>query len=154
MSSTKPATRSPFSVLKMPAWLFYSLLTLIVWGVWGITSKILSDDINAYTNQVFFAIGVLPLLLLVIFSPRLKKGVHRGRGMFFSFLTGILGGTGNIAFFKSLMVGGEASIVVPATSLSPIVTVILGYLVLKERLSSLQKLGFALSLVAIYLLSM
>jgi transporter family protein len=152
-NSREPIARSFFSVLKMPAWLFYSLLTLVVWGVWGITSKILSDDINAYTNQVFFAIGVLPLLLLVVFSPRLKKGVHRGRGITFAFLTGILGGVGNIAFFKSLMVGGEASIVVPATSLSPIITVVLGYLILKERLSSLQKVGFALSLMAIYLLS-
>jgi len=151
--SGKSVAASIIRLFKMPAWLLYSILTLVVWGVWGITSKIISDDINAYTNQVYFAIGVLPLLLLVVFSPRLRKGTHHGRGMAFAFLTGILGGTGNIAFFKSLMAGGEASIVVPATGLSPIVTVLLGYVVLKERLSNMQKAGFLLSLAAIYLLS-
>jgi len=139
---------------KLPAWLVYSILTLVLWGIWGVTSKAISDDINAYTNQVLFAIGMLPLLLLVGFSPRLAGGVRRKRGIFYAFITGILGGTGNIAFFKSLMVGGKASVVVPATSLSPVVTVLMGYFVLKERLTAVQKLGFLLALAAIYLLSL
>jgi bacterial/archaeal transporter family protein len=138
----------------MPSWLIYSLLTLVLWGVWGVTSKIISNDINAYTNQVYFVIGLVPLLPLVIFSPRMKGGIHRKRGIFFAFVTGILGGAGNIAFFKSLMSGGEASIVVPATGLSPIVTVLMGYFLLKEKLTGLQKAGVVLSLVAIFLLSM
>ncbi len=139
---------------NLPAWLVYSLLTVLLWGIWGATSKAISDDINAYTNQVLFSLGMLPLLLLVAFSPRLKGGRYRKRGMLYAFITGILGGTGNIAFFKSLMVGGKASVVVPATSLSPVVTVLLGYLVLKERLTAIQKAGFALAVVAIYLLSL
>jgi transporter family protein len=139
---------------KFPAWLVYSLLTVLLWGVWGATSKAISADINAYTNQVLFGLGMAPLFLLVAFSPRLKGGVQRRRGIFYAFITGILGGTGNIAFFKSLMVGGKASVVVPATSLSPVVTVLLGYFVLKERLTTVQKIGFVLAMAAIYLLSL
>jgi transporter family protein len=138
---------------RLPAWLIYSILTLVLWGIWGATSKAVSDDIDAYTNQVLFGIGMVPLVLLVVFSPRLKGGVQRRRGIFFAFITGILGGTGNIAFFKSLMSGGKASVVVPATSLSPLVTVLIGYFILRERLTGVQKLGFILALVAIYLLS-
>jgi bacterial/archaeal transporter family protein len=159
MNSTLPAN-APRRVAKsskwyvIPPWLVYSILTLLLWGIWGVTSKVISDDIDAYTNQVFYAIGLLPLLPLVVFSPRLKDGTRRKHGIFYAFITGILGGAGNIAFFKSLMSGGEASIVVPATGLSPIVTVLLGYLMLKERLTAMQKAGVVLSFVAIYLLSM
>ena len=154
----KPSALAERSIVsrkpKIPAWLVYSLLTLVLWGIWGATSKAISDDINAYTNQVLFGLGMVPLLLLVAFSPRLKGGTHRKRGLFYAFITGILGGTGNIAFFKSLMVGGKASVVVPATSLSPVVTVLMGYFVLKERLTAIQKVGFVLALAAIYLLSL
>lgn len=149
-----PAAVSSQVKPRLPAWLVYSILTLLLWGVWGAISKAVSDDIDAYTNQVFFGIGMIPLLLLVVFSPRLKGGVQRRRGIFFATITGILGGTGNIAFFRSLMSGGKASVVVPATSLSPLVTVLMGYFILKERLTGVQKAGFILALVAIYLLSL
>ena len=64
------SARSPRD--KFPAWLVYSILTLLLWGIWGATSKAISDDINAYTNQLLFGLGMAPLLLLVAFSPRLK----------------------------------------------------------------------------------
>ena len=142
------------SKYRPPAWLTYSVLTVVFWGIWGATSKVVSDDVGAYTYQVLFGVGMVPLLLLVIFSPRLKAGVQRRRGIFYAFITGILGGAGNIAFFRSLMAGGKASVVVPATSLSPLVTVLMGYFVLKERLTAVQKAGLVLALVAIYLLSL
>lgn len=146
----------PFRGLKkrFPAWLVYSILTLFLWGIWGATSKAISGDINAYTNQVLFGLGMIPLLFFVFLSPKLKGGKNRPRGIFYAYLTGILGGVGNIAFFKSLMVGGKASVVVPATSLSPVVTVLMGYFMLKERLTGVQKIGFVLAMVAIYLLSL
>ncbi len=138
---------------RFPAWLVYSLLTILLWGIWGALTKAISADIDAYTNQVLFSIGVLPVMAIVIFSGRLSGGVNRRRGIFYAFITGVLGGTGNIAFFKAFSAGGKASVVVPATSLSPLVTVILGYFMLKERASGYQKAGLALAMVAIYLLS-
>ena len=144
------------SVLKerFPPWLFYSLLTIVLWGVWGATSKAISDDIDAYMNQVLFTLGLIPLMLLVVRSRRLSGGAHRKRGIFYAFITGILGGTGNIAFFKSLTVGGQASVVVPVTGMSPLVTVLMALVVLRERLTLWQVVGVVLALVAIYLLSL
>jgi len=115
---------------------------------------VVSDETDAYTNQVLFGIGMVPLVLLVAFSPRLRGGVNRRRGIFYAFITGKVGGTRNIAFFRSVMEGGKASVVVPATSLSPVVTVLMGYFVLKERLTAVQKVGLVLAMVAIYLLSL
>ena len=138
----------------MPAWLFYSVLTILLWGAWGVVSKIASAGVDANTNQIFYTLGLLPLILIMLRSPRLRKGNDRRVGIAWAFVTGILGGLGNIAFFRALVVGGKASIVVPVTALFPIVTVILAMIFLKERLSNPQKAGFCLAIGAIYLLSM
>jgi transporter family protein len=135
-------------------WLFYSLLTIVLWGGWGAISKAVADDINVYMNQVLFTLGMFPLILLVFRSPRMSGGRNRKLGMFFAFLTGILGGLGNITFFSSLSSGGRASVVVPMSGLSPLVTVILAFVVLRERMSGYQKIGLGVALAAIYLLSL
>lgn len=139
---------------RIPLWLVYSILTILLWGVWGATSKAVANDIDAYMNQVLFTIGLIPLLLLVIRSPHLAGGKSRGRGISYALITGILGGTGNILFFTSLTMGGRAAVVVPMTSLAPLATVILAFLVLRERISASQVAGLVVAFVAIYLLSL
>jgi transporter family protein len=139
---------------KVPSWLAFSLLTILLWGLWGATSKVVSNDIDAYMNQVLFTIGLMPLMLLVLRSRRLSGGSDRKRGIFYAFITGILGGTGNIAFFKSLTLGGQASVVVPMTAMSPLVTVLMALALLREKLSTSQKVGLGIAFVAIYLLSL
>jgi len=151
-TTTNPASQRRLA--GMPAWLAYSLLTIVFWGAWGALSKVASGGVDADTNQIFFTLGLLPLILLVLPSPRLKSGQERRAGKAWAFLTGILGGTGNIAFFHALVIGGQASIVIPATGLFPLVTVILATIFLRERLGNLQKIGVVLALAAIYLLSL
>jgi len=142
-------------ILGMPRWLAYSLLTILVWGSWGAVSKVASDGVDANTNQIFFTFGLLPLILIVWRSPRnAGGGAGRLAGIGWAFLTGILGGTGNIAFFHALSMGGKASIVAPVTALFPLVTVLLAMTFLHEKLGNAQKAGLLLALVAIYLLSM
>jgi transporter family protein len=142
-------------ILGMPRWLAFSLLTIFVWGAWGVVSKVASGGVDANTNQVFFTFGLLPLILIVWRSPRMAD-TKQGRrvGIAWAFLTGILGGAGNIAFFHALVIGGKASIVSPVTALFPVVTVILAVTLLHERIGTAQKIGLVLALTAIYLLSM
>jgi bacterial/archaeal transporter family protein len=156
MTETSPessATATP-KIAGMHAWLFYSLLTILLWGAWGAVSKVASDGIDANTNQVYFTLGLLPLILVILRSPRLKAGTQRNAGILWAFITGILGGTGNIAFFQALAIGGKASIVIPVTALFPLVTVILATAFLRERMGTAQKIGLVLALVAIYILSL
>jgi bacterial/archaeal transporter family protein len=139
----------------MPAWLAYSLLTILLWGAWGAVSKVASSGVDANTNQIYFTLGLLPLMFLLL--PAVRRGSagrQRHTGIAWAFATGILGGAGNIAFFHALGSGGSVSIVAPATALFPVVTVILAVTFLRERISKQQVAGFALALVAIYLLSM
>lgn len=154
VSPPSASERSSAATLAgLPRWLAFSLLTIVCWGAWGAVSKVASDGVDANTNQIFFTLGLLPLIVYVARSPRLKGGAERRAGIGWAFLTGILGGTGNIAFFRALGVGGQASVVVPATALFPVVTVILALSFLRERLGRAQIAGLAIALVAIYLLS-
>ena len=141
-------------ILGMPRWLAFSLLTILLWGAWGAVSKVSSDGVEANTNQIFFTFGLMPLILIVWRLPRnFANGEARRKGIAWAFLTGILGGTGNIAFFRALAMGGKASIVAPVTALFPLVTVILAVTLLHERIGTAQKAGLVLALIAIYLLS-
>lgn len=142
----------------MPRWLFWSLATILLWGSWGLVSKIASDGVDAYSNQLLYTIGLLPLLLFVALgvrreAPAASASAHRHAGVAWAFLTGILGGVGNLAFFQALVAGGKASIVAPVTALFPMVTVLLAVFFLRERIGRAQWLGLLLAFVAMYLLS-
>jgi transporter family protein len=142
---------------RLPVWLFWSLATVVLWGTWGLVSKIASDGVDAYVNQLLFTAGILPLLVFVGWTVR-KSGAAdnregRGAGVFWAFLTGILGGAGNMAYFQAMVKGGKASVVTPVTALFPMVTVLLALIFLKERLGRVQWVGLGLAFVAIYLLN-
>ena len=137
----------------MPAWLVYTLVTAVFWGVWGFESKLLVDRTSPYTGQLLFTAGLLIPAGFVLLSSKRFAGKQKKLGFFFAFITGILGGLGNVAFFVALA-QGSASVIVPLTSLSPLVTVLVGVLVLKEKMRWFQYVGLVLALAAIYLLSL
>ena len=140
-----------------PLWLLWSLVTIVLWGTWGLVSKIASTGVDAYVNQLLYTAGLLPLMVFVAWTVHKSKGREkregRSAGVLWAFLTGILGGVGNIAFFEAMVKGGDASVVAPVTALFPMVTVLLALVFLKERLGRTQWLGLGLAFVAIYLLS-
>lgn len=141
---------------RFPKWLLWSLLTIVLWGTWGLVSKVASGGIDAYMNQLLYTAGLAPLMVFVGVSVHREGGEKNGQrrsGVFWAFLTGILGGVGNIAFFQALVKGGKASVVAPVTALFPMVTVLLALVLLKEKLGRTQWLGLALAFAAIYMLS-
>lgn len=141
----------------MPRWLLWSIVTIVLWGTWGLVSKIASGGVDAYVNQLLYTAGLAPLMVFVAWTVHKKSAqeprADRRVGIFWAFLTGILGGVGNLAFFQALVKGGNASVVAPVTALFPMVTVLLALIFLKERLGRTQWIGLALAFVAIYLLS-
>jgi transporter family protein len=140
-----------------PKWLLWSIATILLWGTWGLVSKIASGGVDVYVNQLLYTVGLFPLMVFVGWTVSKRSagepGERRNRGVFWAFLTGILGGLGNLAFFQALVKGGPASVVAPVTALFPVVTILLALGFLKERLGCVQWLGLLLAFVAIYLLS-
>ena len=142
---------------RLPKWLLWSLITIVLWGTWGLVSKVASTGMDAYANQLLYTAGLAPLLIFVAWTVHRRSAQEkrdgRAMGVFWAFLTGILGGVGNIFFFQAMVVGGKASVVAPVTALFPMVTVLLALIFLHERLGARQWLGLALAFVAIYMLS-
>ena len=142
---------------KLSKWLFWSLVTIVLWGTWGLVSKVASGGMDAYVNQLLYTAGLAPLLAFAAWTVQRpsaqQKHEDRGVGVFWAFLTGILGGVGNIFFFQAMVSGGKASVVAPVTALFPMITVLLALIFLRERLGRRQWIGLGLAFIAIYLLS-
>jgi drug/metabolite transporter (DMT)-like permease len=137
----------------VPAWLRYSMLSMLAYGVWGAVSSLASHNVSPLTLQIVSTLGLFPVALVLLFSKNIYQGADRRRGILLAMATGVIGGTGNLTLYQALRMGGEASVVFPLTGMYPLVTLILARLLLKERLNRVQGVGIALALVAIYLFS-
>jgi transporter family protein len=136
-----------------PRWLWWSVLAIVFFGAWGVVSKVAVDFTSPFVNQVIFTIGLVPVVVVATLSKNFSAGRNPRKGAVFGFITGILGGTGNIMFFLALNEGGKASTVVPVTGLYPMVTVFAALFLLRERLNRVQAVGIGLALTAIVLLN-
>lgn len=136
------------------SWMLLSIATVLLWGVWGLESKIVVDRISPWMNQVLFSVGLLPILAWMPFWKNLRHTTGDPRmGALHGLLTGIFGGIGNLTMYLALA-RGKAAIVVPLVGLAPLVTVILALIFLRERVNRAQAIGLVLAIIAIYLLSL
>jgi transporter family protein len=134
----------------MPRWIIHTLLTMILWGVWGVVSKPLANQFSAWQIQSLSTLGVLPVLLILTLRPGLRTGSSPRRGFWLAFAAGAVTSVGNVACYQALGMGGKAAAVIPLTALYPIVTIVLALLFLGERLSAGQTAGIGLALAALY----
>jgi drug/metabolite transporter (DMT)-like permease len=142
-----PGTRSH-------AWLFYTLLAIVLWGVWGLVSKAATAPgrMSDATVQVVSTLAVVPTTLLLLASPRWRQG--RGKfsvGAAAALGTGLSASVGNLLMLRSMAQGGEASTVLPLTGMFPLVTILLAVLLLHERINMIQYAGIAIAMIALYL---
>ena len=132
------------------AWLIYTLLTMLLWGGWGLASKPVADRLSPWQVQTVSALGLLPVIGVLACSRHLGDGLNPQRGFWQAFASGIVATLGNIAYYQSLSAGGKAAEVTPLTALYPVVTIVLAMVLLGERLSWVQLMGAIGALAAIY----
>lgn len=134
----------------LPRWLFWTIVTLLTWGIWAILGKLIGDDLSAEHSQVLSTAGLLPVIVALYFSKEPTVTGNRRRGVLLALASGIASSLGNI-FYYELLQSSKAATIIPLTALYPLVTTLLAVAVLRERLNSIQILGVALSFSAIYL---
>ncbi len=134
----------------MPRWLLLTLLTMLLWGGWGVVSKPLADALSPWQVQTLSSLGLLPVLALLARSKNLRSGARPTTGFWLGFASGVVGSLGNVAYYGALAAGGKAAAVTPLTALYPIVTIALALVFLRERLNAIQVAGVGLSLAALY----
>ncbi len=135
----------------MVSWIAYSLLCLLLWGMWGLFLKLAYEGSTWLEVYFLSAVASFTLALSVFILGGGK--VTTSKSMVLALLAGLFGGGGYILFMKALETG-KASIVIPLTALYPAVTVVLALLFLGEKLSTTQAVGIALAVIATILLSM
>lgn len=52
--------------LKNNLWFVYAVTAGLLWGVWGVVAKLISEDVNPFMNHLLFTIGMLFTLPFVI----------------------------------------------------------------------------------------
>lgn len=138
----------------MPKWLLYSILAVLSWGAWGVVSKVAADAVPPFQNQVISTLGLLAPAAFVWLLSRKANANGTRSGWWLAFVSGLMGGLGNLALFASLSGGGLASVVYPLTALYPLLTVLGAWWWLRENLHWVQALGVALALASIVLFNL
>ena len=132
-------------------WLTPTLLALLLWGLWGFLSKLANLHIKPTDSYLYSVIGIIlaggAIALLTRFNPG-----GNWRGITFGVISGIAMSFGAYFFYLALSRGSSA-VVVTATALYPLVTLLLSYIILQEALTLRQWTGIGLAVVAIVLLS-
>ena len=141
----------PTKRAQFPVWLWYALLCIFWWGLWGFLSKIGSDSASPFQMQVLFTLGMLPVALGMLLQMRGKVDRNVG-GISYGLLSGVATGVGTIGYYAALR-HQSASVVTPVTALFPVLTVLLAFVVLRERLNIVQIGGMLLALASIVILS-
>jgi transporter family protein len=133
----------------MSNWFLPAFVALICWGIWGFIPKMTIQYINPMSALVFEAIGVIIAGLIVLSLLGFRPEVHP-KGIALAIFTGILGMTGALGFLFAVKTG-KVSIVAMVTAMAPIVTILLAYFLLGERITFKEGLGIVFALAAISL---
>jgi len=128
------------------------VLCVLLWGVWGFLSKLLSDAVGAIEGQILYTFGMLPVVLAAAWTVGRRGLIASSRGMVYALLNGSLSAAGTLAFLAALA-AGPVSLVSPMTSVYPIVTVCMAVVLLRERISVLQACGGLAAIAGLVLLS-
>lgn len=132
----------------------YALLSMIIWGIMlPFWDRFL--DRSEWNVLVVLCAGVLVIMNIVLnlvlkvpFKVKNENGLLRN-----VILTGILFGVGNVAVNASFAFTQTlTSTIIVLSAASPLVTMILGYLFLKEKLSINQYIGSGIVILGIILL--
>lgn len=134
-------------------WLFFALTTVALWGVWGALSPLSSQ--HGFPDTLVYcvwALTMIPPALYILW--RSGWALERSpRAVIYGLTIGLLGAGGQMLLFHTLTIG-PAYFVFPIISLSPVVTIALSYLFLRERTGWKGTLGIVLALLALPLLDL
>jgi transporter family protein len=137
--------------MHMPPWFWFTVITLVSWGIVGLLQKLSTNYISAESSLVWLVVGFL--LLQPFFYPGAAVLHYSRWNLAWALLSGVLNALGAWALFIAMKSGGKASIVSPVTALYPLVVIVLVPFILHESITRLQIVGVFSALIAVVLLS-
>lgn len=129
-------------------WLTYTLITTLLWGVWGAFTGLPAEhgfpDTLIY---VVWALTMIPPAALVLARAGWRLDRNR-RAVVLGLAVGLLGAGGQMLLFRAVQLG-PAYLIFPIVSLSPALTIGLSFGLLGERTGRLGVAGIALALCSL-----
>lgn len=138
----------------MKTWILYSIITLILWGLWGFLGKISSQHMPNKTLVIIACLGfALSFPIVYALFPKSFTFSFNKPSYYAALFSGIIAGLGVIFFYIALD-KGDASRVVAFTAMYPLITVVLSYFFLHESMTVYKILGVFFALAAAFFLSL
>src|SRR3954463_16563091 len=129
-------------------WFFYALTTTLFWGVWGAFAEFPTR--HGFPDTLVYVVWTLTMIPPALYAmQRVGWRVQRnGKSMLPGSLIGFTGAGGQMLLFHAVHTG-PTYLIFPVIALSPVITIVLSMVFLKERVSKMGTLGVALALIAL-----
>jgi uncharacterized membrane protein len=133
--------------VKKP-WLTYALITTGFWGVWGAFAEFPTR--HGFPDTLVYVVWALTMIPPALYAMRRVgwRVLRDRKSMLLGSLIGFTGAGGQMLLFHAVHTG-PTYLIFPIIALSPVITIALSMLFLKERVSKLGALGVALALIAL-----
>ena len=134
--------------MKAASWLRYTLLTTVMWGVWGAFTSLPSE--HGFPDTLTYVVWALTMIAPALWAIRhTDTGFNRdARSILLGLAIGITGAGGQMVLFRAVTIG-PTYLIFPIVSLSPVITILLSMLLLRERTGRLGMVGIALAVVSL-----
>lgn len=145
---TSSISMTPATGVKPAGWLGYALTTTLLWGVWGAFAGLPGQRGFPETLiYVVWALTMIPPALFVLARSGWRVRADR-RAIAYGLTIGMLGAGGQMILFYAVK-AGPTYLIFPLISLSPVITIALSYLFLRERTGALGVGGIVLAVCAL-----
>lgn len=141
------AVAAPQHVTAPKAWLLYAFITVVLWGVWGAFTDVSAQ--RGFPETLVYCVWSLTMIPPALYAlARTSWRLDRDpRSILYGMIIGLLGAGGQMVLFYALRLG-PPYLIFPLISLSPVVTIALSYLALRERTNIVGVIGIVLALLA------
>ena len=126
-------------------WFVLALLSAVFAALTSILAKIGIDGVNSNLATAIRTVVVVAMAWLMVFITGAQGGISEisRKSWIFLILSGLATGASWICYYKALQVG-EASKVVPVDKLSVVITLVLAFIFLNEKITLKSGIGCAL----------
>jgi uncharacterized membrane protein len=138
--------------MHLAPWFWFVALALVCAGVAGLLQKLSTNHMSAESALIWLVVGFSVLIPWLYFGNPMAK--YSTPSLTWVFVGGILNAVGSWALLAALESGGKAAIVIPLTSLYPLIVAICAPFVLHESTTKAQGAGIVCAVGAVILLSM
>jgi bacterial/archaeal transporter family protein len=128
-------------------------ITLVCWGLWAFFPKLAQKQLGDATSGIIYQyVGSIAFVLVLVVAQGGAMPVFNLRGALFAVAAGVAATIGSLFYYRALATV-DVSVASALTALYPSVAILLGLLVLGERLELRQWLGVLLALVSVVLIA-